>query len=119
MIDEVDNLKILGFHLDRKLTWSTMVDSMSTRCRQRMGALYRVRDFLGSRGFIVAYKSFVRPVCEYGSVAIMGASATHLSKLDSIQKMAERFCGYELPSLHSLCKASAVGLLCKLLDSRG
>jgi len=35
-----------------------MVDSMSTRCQQRMGALYRVRDFLGPRGFIVASKSF-------------------------------------------------------------
>ena len=46
------------------------------------------------------------------------ASATHLSKLDSIQKMAERFSGCEFPSLHSYCKASAVGLLRKLLDSR-
>ena len=63
MIDEVDNLKILGFHFDQKLTRSTMVDSMSsTRCWQRMGALYCVRDFLGLKGFIVAYKSFVRPV---------------------------------------------------------
>ena len=86
MIDEVDNLKILGFHFD-------------------------------PRGFIVAYKSFVRPVCEYGSVAIMGASATHLSKLDFIQKMAERFSGCKFPSLHFRCEASAVGLLCKLLDS--
>ena len=93
-----------------------MVDSMS---RQKMGALYRARDFLGPRGFIVVYKSFVRPVYEYGSVAIMGASATHLSKLDSIQKMAERFCGCEFPSLHSHCKASAVGLLHKLLDNWG
>jgi len=60
-----------------------MVDSMSTCCRQRIGALYHGKEFLGLRGFIVAYKSFVRPVCEYGSVAIMGASATHLSKLNT------------------------------------
>ena len=84
-----------------------------------MGALYHVRDFLGPRGFTVAYKSFVRPVCEYGSAAIMGASATHLSKLDSIQKIAERFSGCEFPSLHYHREASAVGLLCKLLDSWG
>jgi len=101
------------------MTRSTMVDNMSTRCLQRMGALYRVRDFLGPRGFTVAYKSFVRPVCEYGSVAIMGASATHLSKPDSIQKMAERFSGCKFPSLHSHREASVVRLLCKLLDNRG
>ena len=39
--------------------------------------------------------------------------------LDSIQKTAERFCGCEFPSLHSRRKVSAVGLLCKLLDSQG
>jgi len=55
-----------------------------------MEALYRVRDFLGARGFAIAFKSFVRPICEFGNVAIMGASATHSSKLDAIQKMAEK-----------------------------
>ena len=81
-------------------------------------ALYHVRDFLGPRGFIVAYKSFVRPVCEYGSVAIMRVSATHLSKLDFVQ-MAERFNRCKFSSLHSHRKVSAVGLLCKLFDSQG
>ena len=48
-----------------------MVDSMSTHCRQRMGALYHVRDFLGPRGLGLGLdKSFVRAVCEYSSVAI-------------------------------------------------
>jgi len=61
----------------------------------------------------------VRHVCEYGSVAIMGALTTHLSKLDTIQKMAEMFCGCEFPSLLSRRKASAMMLLCKLLDSWG
>jgi len=54
-----------------------------------------------------------------GSVAIMGASATHLSKLDSTQKMAERFSGCKFPSLHSHREASVVRLLCKLLGSWG
>jgi len=39
MIDEVDNLKILEFHFDWKLTWNTIFDSVSTCCRQRMGVL--------------------------------------------------------------------------------
>ena len=41
-IEEVESLKILQFHFDHKLTWSTMIDQLSTRCRQRMGILYRV-----------------------------------------------------------------------------
>jgi len=49
----------------------------------------------------------------------MGASAIHLSKLDSIQKIAERFSGCEFRSLHSHCEVSVVQLLCELLDSQG
>ena len=48
----------------------------------------------------------------------MGASATHLHKLDLIQKMAERLCGTTFLSLTSRRKASSIGLLCKLLDLR-
>ena len=33
-IQEVDSLKILGFCFDRRLTWSSMMESMATRCRQ-------------------------------------------------------------------------------------
>ena len=78
-----------------------------------MEVLYHVRDNLGPRGLAVAFKSFVRPVCEYGNV---GACATHLSSLDIIQKMAEKLSECTFSSLHSHCAGSAVGLFCKLLD---
>ena len=53
----------------------------------------------------------------YGSVIFMGASAVHLHKLDAVQKAAERLCQVSFPPLSSRRKASAIGLLCKLLDS--
>ena len=93
-----------------------MIENMSTHCRQKMGTLYHVRDFLGPRGLAVAFKSFVRPVCEYFSVAVMGAAATLLSKLDMVLKMAEKLSECAFPSLHACREASAVGLLYKLLD---
>lgn len=58
-----------------------------------MGALYHVRDYLGPKGLAVAFRSFVRPVCEYGSIAFMGALATHLPRFDEVQKLAERLSG--------------------------
>ena len=48
----------------------------------------------------------------------MGASATHLHKLDLIQKMVERLCGTTFLSLASCHKASSIDLLYKLLDLR-
>ena len=52
-----------------------------------------MRNYLGPGGLAIAFRSFVRPVCEYGGVAFMGASATHLSKFDKVQKLAERLSG--------------------------
>ena len=71
--------------------------------------------FLGPRSLAVALKSIVRPACEYSSVAVIGASAAHLSKLDVVQILAEKLSECAFPSLHSYHETSAVGLLCKLL----
>ena len=49
----------------------------------------------------------------------MGAAASHLSTLNAVQKRAEKLSDCTFPSLHSHHEASAVGLLCKLLDFRG
>ena len=46
----------------------------------------------------------------------MGTSAVHLHKLDAVQKAAERLCQISFQPLSSRRKASAIGLLCKLLD---
>ena len=117
-IEEVDVLKILGVYFDRKHTWGHMIDQLTVRCCQRLEALFCVREYLGQSGLAVAYKSFVRPVCEYGCVIYMGASAVHLHKLDAVQKAAERLCQVSFQPLSSHHKAGAIGLLCKLLDSR-
>ena len=95
-----------------------MIDQLTVRCRQRLGALFRVREYLGQGGLAAVYKSFVRPVCEYGWVIFMGASAVHLHKLDAVQKAAERLCQISFQPLSSRRKAGAIGLLCKFLDSR-
>ena len=49
----------------------------------------------------------------------MGASATHLSKFDKVQTLAERISGRVFPTLQSRRAASAIRLLCKLLHFRG
>jgi len=115
-IAEVDVLKILGIYFDRKLTWRNMIDHLAARCRQRLGAIFRAREYLGQSGLTIAFKSFVRPICEYSNIVFMGASVTHLHKLDSIQKLAEKLCGTTFSSLASRRNASSIGLLCKLLE---
>jgi len=115
-IEEVKSLKILGFHFDRRLTWDTMIHQLSTCCRQQMEASYRLRDYLSPKGLAVAFRSFVRPFCEYDGVSFIGASATHF---DKEQKLAERLSGCVFPALKSSRAASAIRLLCELLNSHG
>ena len=102
-------LSILGFHFDSRLTWSYMIDSSVRCCRQRLGCLRQVSEYLGSEGLILAYQAFVRPVAEYGSVLMMGASATQLSKFDRMQHHALN--SYAPHSLYLLRSAVMLQLL--------
>ena len=49
-----------------------MIDQLVTRCHQRLGVLYRIRDYLGQSGIVTGFRSFIRPVCEYKNVIFMG-----------------------------------------------
>jgi len=51
-----------------------MVKQMFTRCQQRLGAVYHVRECLGTRSLAAALLS--QCVCEYGSVVTLGAPIT-------------------------------------------
>ena len=52
-----------------------------------------------------------------GYVIFMDASVLLLHKLHAVQKIAEKLCQITFQSLLSHCKASTIGLLCKLLNS--
>ena len=64
----------------------------------------------------MANRAFVRPVAEYGGILLLGASATQLSKLDRMQQFAEQLCSSSFVPLSRRRHATALGLLCKLLD---
>ena len=83
-IVEVETLSVLGFRFDHCLTWAAMIDKMVSRSRQRLGCLRRILDYLDANALQLAYKAFIRPIMEYGNVAIMGASATQLGRLDAV-----------------------------------
>ena len=115
-IKEAETLSVLGFHFDHWLTWAAMIDVMVSRSRQRLGCLRKILDYLNSNTLQLAYKAFIRPMMEYGNVAIMGASATQLSRLDTIQHAATKLCCSSFVSLQYRRHAAAVGLLLKMLD---
>ena len=76
-IVEVETLSVLGFRFDRHLTWAAMIDKMVSRSRQCLGWLRRILDYLDSNTLQLAYKALIRPIMEYGNVAIMDAIVPH------------------------------------------
>ena len=115
-VKEAETISVLVFHFDCRLTWAAMIDKIVSCSRQRLGCPRNILVYLDSSTLKLAYKAFIRPMMEYGNVAIMGASATQLSKLDAIQNVVTGLCQ---GSFVQCCRhAAAVGLLLKLLDCR-
>ena len=87
-----------------------MIDIMVSRCRQRLGCLRRILDYLDSNTLQLAYKAFISPMMGYGNVVIMGTSAIQLSRLDTVQNAATVLCHMSFVPLQHHCHAAAVGL---------
>ena len=116
-IVEVDVLKILGIHFNQKLTWNYNDWSIGYSFSPMPGCYlysYRLSWWVWSYHCFLLWDQF----CEYDTIIFMGASATHLHKLDLVQKMAERMCNTTFSSLASRHNASSIGLLWKLLHSK-
>jgi hypothetical protein len=111
-----EQLLLVGFLFDKKLTWGPMVDRVASKSRRALGAVRRMQKLLGSSDRAVLYKAFVRSILEYGLLEYIAAAPSHLSKLDRIQSNAERLCGIQFTPLSERRDAAAFGLICKLLD---
>ena len=122
IVEEGEDLKVLGFVFDRKCNWSKHCEAIAKQARQRLGAIKRIQNYLDDQGIVTAYKAFVRSKLEYGNLVYWGAAESNLKKLDSIQdstKSMLRNKNHFLPDLEDRRKAAALGLTCKLMDGNG
>ena len=118
-IERKPEVKLVGYMFDEHMTWSTMIDKLYKKARSRMGMLTRLRSCLNNSNMETMYTSFIRPIMEYGSLAWMGASATHMEKLDAVQATAMKIGCFKVESLGSRREAAAAAFACKLLDGGG
>ena len=81
IISEVNSIKVLGFTFDSLLTWEPHITDILSHARQRAGQLYRCRSLLTNQDMTNIYKSWIRPMLEYGNILYSGAAATHLNRL--------------------------------------
>lgn len=91
----VDNVKMLGITLDKRLTWKSHIKTIIDSCAQ---CLNIVRLLSGStfgsskRALLSVYRGLIRSRIDYGCFLYQDSSITNLKLLDSLQYKALLLC---------------------------
>ena len=111
-----EELTLVGFVLDKKLTWKPMLNKVCSKGRQALGAMFRLKSLLDCSDLAILFKAFVRSTLEYGNLEYFAAVPGYLQRLDRIQATAEWLCGHSFTAIGDRRKVAAFELVCKLLD---
>ena len=115
-VEQVSEVKLVGFLFDSKLTFSSMIDKLARKARTRVAALRRLKPMLDNENLKLMYTMSVRSILEYGSIVYMDAADTHLDKLERVQNSAMSIGGFTVESLRSRREAAAISLAFDMLD---
>ncbi|XP_045130660.1 uncharacterized protein LOC123515839 [Portunus trituberculatus] len=95
-------IKVLGVDLDRELRFDRHLKHVAHQASLRVSALRRVAGLLDKRGIQLLYKAQIRPYLEYGVLTWISSAATHLQRLDKIERRVQRPPQQEERSLDTL-----------------
>ena len=104
VLPKSETVKYLGLTFQRKMNWNGHIKETVAKCRKRINFL---RCLCGvSWGahpdtLLVLYKSFIRPVFEYGCASFAQLTKTQLIKIERIQWSALRICFGLMKSTHT------------------
>ncbi len=90
-----NHVKVLGVSVDRGLRFDHHIAPIANQASLRVSAQRRVAPSLDSRGILTLYKAQIRPCLEYGALSWMSGAATHMQKLDAVQRRALRLVATE------------------------
>ena len=89
----VDNAKFLGIEIDHHLSYKNHFDSITNKATKRINVL-KLLAYNGTepKTLMKLYKSYIRPIVEYGSIAFMAAPKTQMERLQQVEHNAIRTC---------------------------
>ena len=91
-LKQVDSHRHLGLIIQSDLRWNDHVAAKTAKARQLLHTLLRLRGTLSAAALKVIYEVYVRPVVEYGSLALSNLSVNLQDKLERRQRRACRIC---------------------------
>ena len=75
-------LKILGAHVDNKLSFKAYVSAILKKVYAKIGALRRLRRLVPPDVALILYKCYILPHLEYCSPSLLGINKTLANKLE-------------------------------------
>ncbi len=90
LVSEVTCHTYLGLKFSYNLRWNAHIDVICTKARRRLNMMLPLKYKLDRKSLEVMYKSFVRPVMEYGIVVWGGTYDSNIVKLEQINVDALR-----------------------------
>ena len=105
-ITNVSTHKHLGLILSSDCTWHTQIDSITKKAWIRINIMRRFKYCLDRKSLEIMYKSFIRPLLEYGDVVWSNITNNEKHEIEKIQLEAARITlgATKLISLHHIYK---------------
>ena len=116
-MERVESFKYLGVQISDDLSWSTHVDIVVKKARQRLYHLRRLRKFRSSQAVLRSfYSSTIESLLTWNITAWYGnTTEQEKAALQRVVRSAERTLGGQLPSLDTIytqrCKAKTDRIL--------
>ncbi|XP_063854385.1 uncharacterized protein LOC135096635 [Scylla paramamosain] len=76
--------------VDSGLRFDHHIAVVARQTSLRVSALRRMANTLDPRGILTLYRAQIRPCMEYGALSWMSSAATHMQRLDAVQRRALR-----------------------------
>ena len=89
-IDIVDQVTHLGIIFDSKLTWKYHIEHITSKANDSLYSIHLLKFKVSCIHLLTYYKSFIRPIFEYGITVWGNCGITKLLELDKIQYQAMR-----------------------------
>ena len=89
-LERVDHHKHLGIILSSNLSWGKHIESITSKCNRKLGIFKRFKYRWSRSSLELCYKSFVRPILEYGNILFDNCTVEESNSLESVQLEAAR-----------------------------
>ena len=89
-IKQTSEHKLLGIHIDDKLTWTTQINHLCSAILSKISLLKQLSTYVTKDILKKFYQGYILPLIDYGSVTWGSTSSCNLERLSKLQKRAAR-----------------------------